>query len=82
MVFKLTDIVGIKGVKYCGIGEIDCYQSLFQRTDIHQLMSACDCLPGCTSLTYDAEIYQGHFHKIYPGRNIRLVAIFRISFLY
>jgi hypothetical protein len=49
-------------VKVCGISDIKCYQKVVQQSieqNVHgSQTSDCDCLPSCTSITYDTEVNQ------------------------
>jgi Amiloride-sensitive sodium channel len=55
-------LLGIPGVKMCGISDIKCYQEVnLQNTELEQSqdeISDCHCLPPCTSITYDGQINQ------------------------
>jgi Amiloride-sensitive sodium channel len=52
----------ILGIKFCGISDIKCYQTVIQESveqNInHSEFPACGCLPSCTSISYDTEINQ------------------------
>jgi acid-sensing ion channel, other len=58
----LLIIPEIRGVKYCGISDIKCYQSVIQQSVEHNAnqnsSTDCNCLPACTTITFDAEINQ------------------------
>jgi acid-sensing ion channel, other len=54
------DMPRIDGVKYCGISDIKCYRGIIQ-LNVEKMFSPtrysdCNCLPSCTSITYDAEL--------------------------
>jgi Amiloride-sensitive sodium channel len=50
----------IPGVKFCGISDIECYQMVVRQNVeeniIENQSSSCDCLPTCTSISYDVDI--------------------------
>lgn len=72
------------GTRICVVKDINCYtdaeenlmtrQYNYGREDVDrniQITSKCNCLPGCTSINYDAEISQGgyDFHNYIMSRN-------------
>jgi Amiloride-sensitive sodium channel len=57
----------ISGIEICGISKIRCYEDakfkvLQQQMadNVGQGSSSCNCLPGCVSISYDAEVYQSY----------------------
>lgn len=63
---------GDKDTKICGAAKIKCYNEAEDRLlekdftegltgDLEAVKKGCNCLPACTSITYDAEISQAKF---------------------
>lgn len=55
---------GDNQTEICGISKINCYQ--FIDRDVHNYVhngmeDDCNCLPACTSITYEAEFSQANF---------------------
>lgn len=71
--FILTRIFeGDANTSICGLGKLECYQNaedkLREKTFVeglkneHSIATSCNCLPSCSSITYDAEITQSKFN--------------------
>lgn len=50
---------GNKDTNVCSMVDIRCYTDAHDRFTKELLIRKCDCLPDCTSVTYDVEIAQG-----------------------
>lgn len=65
---------GDKNTRICGTDKIKCYNDAEDKLlehdfveglkNVHSAASGCNCLPACTSITYDAEISQAKFDWI------------------
>lgn len=64
--------IGDNDTKICGAAKIKCYNDAEDKLsekefteglgdNIEKVKSGCNCLPSCTSITYDAEISQAPF---------------------
>jgi Amiloride-sensitive sodium channel len=68
-------------VKVCGISDIKCYQAVIQQSVERSLnksqTSECNCLPTCTSISYDADvnyvtISENYLIKIFGNYNVEV----------
>ena len=68
--FHLLSLVGLPGTKICGPNKKRCYKDALEELssiavdgvrdgDVPDGLPTCNCLPSCTSLSYDAEISYG-----------------------
>lgn len=51
-------LTGDKDTKVCTIGDIQCYVEADRTFSGNLTVKQCNCLPDCTTLTYDVEISQ------------------------
>lgn len=69
--FKIIIFKGNRSTPICGPMKIECYNDAEDRlleksfaedlTNTASARTKCNCLPSCTSITYDAEISQAKF---------------------
>lgn len=70
----ISNISGDKETRICGASNIKCYNEAEDKllekdfteglSNIEAVKKGCNCLPACTSITYDAEISQAKFDWI------------------
>lgn len=58
---KLVFYLGDKYTKICTLFDIPCYVDAVDEFSKNLLLKNCDCLPDCTSITYDLELSQAPY---------------------
>lgn len=72
----MVSFAGDADTKICGAANIHCYNSAHDKLsekkfiegladDIDAVKNGCNCLPSCTSISYDAEISQATFDWVH-----------------
>lgn len=57
-IFFSTSFTGDKHTKICTQNKIQCYVNTSDEFSKNLLLKNCNCLPDCTSVTYDVELSQ------------------------